>query len=106
MAKPGWVTSMSVGQLAQISISKQPTVARSLDCMEAKGYVERLANECDRRITPVRITAAGSRKVLRFISLAREHEHRVLQPFGLKRAEELKSILRDIVETDQATNAS
>jgi hypothetical protein len=41
----------------------------------------------------------------RLISLAREHEQRVLQPFGLKRSEELKSILRDIVETHQETNA-
>ena len=33
---------MSIGRLAQISISKQPTVTRLLDRMEAKGQVERL----------------------------------------------------------------
>jgi DNA-binding MarR family transcriptional regulator len=97
---------MSVGRIAQISITKQPTVTRLLDRMEAKGYVERLANDGDRRITPVRITPAGSRKVSRLIELAREHEQRVLQPFGLARAEDLKSVLREIVATHQETGAS
>ena len=97
---------MGVGRVAQISVTKQPTVTRLLDRMEAKGYVERLANKSDRRITPVRITPAGSRKVSRLISLAREHEHRVLQPFGLARAEELKSVLREIIAAHQKTNPS
>ena len=97
---------MSVGRLAQVSITKQPTVTRLLDRMEAKGYVKRLENEGDRRITPVQITPAGRRKVSSLISLAREHEHRVLQPFGLARAKELKSVLREIVATHRETNPS
>jgi DNA-binding MarR family transcriptional regulator len=97
---------MSVGRVAQVSVTKQPTVTRLLDRMEAKGYVERLADEGDRRITRVRITAAGRRKVSRLITLAREHEHRVLQPFGLARAEQLKSVLREIIATHQRTNAA
>ena len=34
----------------------------------------------------------------RLIALAREHEARVLEPFGLQRAEELKRTLRRIIE--------
>ena len=36
--------------------------------------------------------------VERLIALAREHEQRVLEPFGLARAEELKTTLRHIIE--------
>lgn len=89
---------ISIGQLAQISVTKQPTVTRLLDRMEAKGQVERLPHDSDRRVTLVRITRAGARTVAKLIDLAREHEHRVLEPFGLERAEALKNTLRQMIE--------
>ncbi len=89
---------MSIGRIAQITTIKQSTVSRLLDRMEAAGHVERLDKDGDRRITLVAITPAGSRTVSRLIPLAREHEQRVLEPFGLQRAEELKSTLRSIIE--------
>lgn len=91
-------TAISIGRLAQISVTKQPTVTRLLDRMEAKGQVERLPHDSDRRITLVRITPAGARTVVTLIELAREHEHRVLEPFGLARAEQLKNTLRRMIE--------
>jgi DNA-binding MarR family transcriptional regulator len=89
---------ISIGRLAQIAVLKQPTVTRMLDRMEAKQQVERIAHDGDRRVTLVRITAAGSKVVSRLITLARAHEARVLEPFGLQRAEELKTTLRRIIE--------
>jgi DNA-binding MarR family transcriptional regulator len=89
---------ISTGGLAQVSVSKQPTVTRLLDRMEAKGYVERFAHDSDRRITMVRITPAGQRIVAGLIEQAKQHERRVLEPFGLKRAEALKATLRRIIE--------
>ena len=89
---------ISIGQLAEVAVLKQPTVTRMLDRMEAKRQVERLAHDGDRRVTLIRITPAGGRMVERLIALAREHEQRVLEPFGLTRAEELKATLRRIIE--------
>lgn len=89
---------ISIGDLAQVTVTKQPTVTRLLDRMESKGQVERLPHPSDRRITLVRITPQGSRTIERLIKLAREHENRVLAPFGLARAEELKKTLRQIIE--------
>jgi len=89
---------ISIGRLAEVAVLKQPTVTRMLDRMEAKRQVERLAHDGDRRVTLIRITPAGSRMVERLIALAREHEQRVLEPFGLARAEELKATLRRIIE--------
>ena len=87
-----------IGQLAQVAVLKQPTVTRMLDRMEARRQVERLAHDADRRVTLVRITPTGSRMVERLIALAREHEARVLERFGLPRAEDLKATLRRIIE--------
>ena len=89
---------ISTGRLAQVAVLKQPTVTRMLDRLAAEGRVERLAQASDRRVTLVRITPAGARTVADLIALAREHEARVLEPFGLLRAEELKETLREIIE--------
>lgn len=90
---------MSIGRIAEITLIKQPTVTRVLDRMQAKGHVERLEKSAgDRRFTLVRITAAGHRVVARLIPLAREHELRVLEPFGAASVEVLKSTLRRLIE--------
>ena len=92
---------MSIGRLAEITVSKQPTVTRVLDRMEARGHVRRLPHDSDRRVTLVAITPAGNRLVSGLIKLAREHERRVLEPFGLQRAAELKETLRHMIELHQ-----
>jgi DNA-binding MarR family transcriptional regulator len=89
---------VSIGRLAQVAITKQPTVTRLLDRMEARGQVQRLPHDSDRRITLVRITRKGAKTVEHLMHLAREHELRVLEPFGLPRAEALKNTLRQMIE--------
>lgn len=66
--------------------------------MEAKAYVERFEHETDRRITMVRITRQGRAIVTNLIAQAKEHERRVLEPLGLKRADDLKNTLRKIID--------
>jgi len=96
--------AISIGQLAQVTVTKQPTVTRLLDRMEAREQVERLPHDSDRRVTLVRITRKGAKAVEHLIQLAREHEMRVLEPFGLERAEDLKTTLRHIIELHARSN--
>ena len=98
MASLAGGSPVSIGRLAAVTLTKQPTLTRLLDRMEQRGEVERLAHRSDRRITLVRITAQGSRTVRRLMDLARAHEMRVLEPFGLARAEQLKDTLRRMIE--------
>lgn len=96
---------VSIGRLAAVTLIKQPTLTRVLDRMEARGDVERVPHRSDRRITLVRITRQGSRTVRQLMELAREHELRVLEPFGLERAEQLKDTLRRMIELHRAPPA-
>ena len=91
--------AVSIGGLAQVAVMKQPTVTRLLDRMAASGHVERLPHDSDRRITLVRITPAGQQAVASLTRLAREHERRVLEPFGIDRADALKDMLRRMIES-------
>lgn len=89
--------AIPVGELAQTTVIKQPTLTRLVERMVQRGQIERRAHETDRRYTPLRITPDGRRLVQRLIELAREHEQRVLEPFGGAPAQALKTTLRDIV---------
>lgn len=92
-----------IGKLAQIVVMKQPTVTRVLDRQEARGEVKRIAHKTDRRVTLVAITPKGTRLVSQLIRLAREHEQRVLEPFGLDRAAELKETLKKMIALHDVT---
>jgi DNA-binding MarR family transcriptional regulator len=89
---------MSIGSLARRTVLKQPTLTRVLDRMESRGHIKRIPHGTDRRITLISITAAGERQVADLIDLARVHEHRVLEPFGLARSAELKATLKQMIE--------
>jgi DNA-binding MarR family transcriptional regulator len=90
--------AISIGRLAQISVTKQPTVTRLLDRMEGQGYVKRIPHETDRRVTLVRITPRGHQLVASLMEQAKAHEEQVLAPLGKKKAEELKATLRLLIE--------
>ena len=92
---------LSIGQLAQATITKQPTLTRLLDRMEARGQVRRIPHDSDRRVTLIQMTPDGVRTIDALMKQAREHEKRVLEPFGLARADELKNVLRQLIDLHQ-----
>jgi DNA-binding MarR family transcriptional regulator len=94
----------SVGELARVALNKQPTVTRMVDRMEARGFVERIAHASDRRVTLVRITPAGQEVVAGLLTQAKAHETRVLEPLGAGHAAELKTMLRRIIELNEAAD--
>ena len=95
---------MNIGQLARVSVTKQPTVTRMLDRMVDKELVERFAHAADRRMTLVKITPKGRKIINDLVAKAKDHEHHVLAPFGHENAEVLKDTLREIIRlhTDSA----
>lgn len=96
---------LTIGSLAQKSVSKQPTVTRLLDRMEQQGHVERLADPSDRRLTRVRMTPSGRRMISALVRKARAHEAIVLAPLGPQRSHALKEVLRELIARHQPAAA-
>ncbi len=98
----------TIGSLAALALTKQPTLSKVVQRMEAQGLVARAGVRADRRQIRVRITAKGHGLVADFCRRALEHQAAVLEPFGQARAGELMDMLRVLVTQaagDDATEA-
>lgn len=88
---------VSVGQLARIATSKQPTVTRVVDKMVNAGYVHRVAHGGDRRVSLVEITEPGRILISGLIKQAKKHEDEVVERLQPLDVEALKAILRRLI---------
>jgi len=89
---------MSVSELADIVIAKQPTMSKLLGRMEKQGLIGRDSNPADGRGVMVSITPAGKRLVRPLVRLAKRHEASVLQPLGAPDADALVAILGKLIK--------
>lgn len=88
---------ISIGKLAQVTLTKQPTVTRLLDRLEALGHLRRIAHDSDRRITLVRITDSGQSLIADLAVQAKQHEEDVLKRLAPLDSEALKMTLRRLI---------
>ena len=83
--------SLPTSALAAGLIASQGNITRLLDRMEADGLIERGAHERDRRISVVRLTAAGEAA---FQSMAADHEHWMEEIFSALGESETRQLIR------------
>ena len=88
----------TVGTLADITLTKQPTLTKLLDRMSADGLVERRREGApDRRQALVSITERGRERARPLLIQAAEHEAQVLAAFGASQGDQLKETLRRLI---------
>ncbi|HJV27906.1 MAG TPA: MarR family winged helix-turn-helix transcriptional regulator [Aromatoleum sp.] len=90
-------TGESIGVLSELTLTKQPTLSKVVQRMEAEGLVARTGALKDRRQTVVRITAKGHRVTEALRERARRHQEAVLEPFGQDNARMLITMLKDLL---------
>lgn len=89
---------LSLGELAEAVLFKQPTVTRVIDRMERDGWVKRAAGNGDRRRVRILITPRGEAAVRALLKKAKAHESEILASYAPEEADNLKRILRDLIE--------
>lgn len=87
----------SIGALAHLTLTKQPTLSKVVQRMEAEGLVQRSGIRADRRQTRVRITPHGHRLTESLRERARAHQQAVLDPFGHHQGELLIGMLKSLL---------
>ncbi|MGY8523834.1 MarR family winged helix-turn-helix transcriptional regulator [Paracidovorax citrulli] len=88
----------TVGTLADITLTKQPTLTKLIDRMQADGLVVRLRGGApDRRHALVSITESGRQRAQPLLQQAAAHEAQVLAAFGAADSERLKQTLRRLI---------
>ncbi len=97
MASLSGKDALSVGELADIVLAKQPTVTKLVGRMEEAGWVKRCDATHDKRQSLVSLTPAGRRKVKPLLVLAQAHESQVTADIGAAEVAQLKRALERMI---------
>jgi DNA-binding MarR family transcriptional regulator len=97
MASLSGKSALSISELADIVLAKQPTVTKLVGRMQAAGWVLRCDADHDKRQSLVSLTAHGREKVKPLLRQARLHEQRVMADFGPEQAQQLKAVLQCLI---------
>ena len=89
---------LTVGQLANEVLSKQPTVTKLVQRMAEQGWVGLQADAGDQRCTLVAATPAGKRLVKPLVDEARQHEVRMLRALGTTEELALRKLLAKLTQ--------
>ena len=89
---------LTVSELAQEILSKQPTVTKLVQRMAEQRWVVLQACADDQRRTLVSVTPTGRRLVLPLIEAARQHEARMLRALGATEKVALRKLLEKIAQ--------
>jgi DNA-binding MarR family transcriptional regulator len=91
---------LAVGQLAREVLAQQPTVTKTLDRLQAQGWVARSADASDARRARVVLTPAGQAHVAPLLAAASAHETQRLNTLAMPAGERaaLQAWLLDLVQ--------
>ena len=97
MASLSGKDALSVGELADIVLAKQPTVTKLVGRMAEAGWVQRVDAPHDKRQSLVSLTPAGRRKVKPLLGQAQSHEAQVMADIGVSEVAQLKRVLERMI---------
>ena len=87
---------LTISQLAQDVLSKQPTMTKLVQRMAQQRWVDLQADPADQRRTLVAATALGKRLVRPLVEQARLHEARMLRSLGATDKVALRRLLEKL----------
>ena len=97
--------AMTVSQLAEVTVSKQPTVTRLLQRLEEQGQVERYTSLDDRRCTLIKVTPSGRKLVKGLMALAEEHQQKILRTLSPEKVDVLMNALKDLISLHRPSDS-
>ncbi|MFM8692936.1 MAG: MarR family winged helix-turn-helix transcriptional regulator [Limnohabitans sp.] len=106
MASLSGKEALSIGELADIVLAKQPTVTKLVGRMEEAGWIRRIDASHDKRQSLVSLTPVGQRKVKPLLVKARAHEMAVMTELGSEQADQLKQVLEQLIASHRTPRSA
>jgi DNA-binding MarR family transcriptional regulator len=88
---------VSLNELADIMIIKQPTLSRIVEAMVEAGWLERKVVATDRRAVTIRLSNAGCKKAGPLLVHAGKMDALIQQKIGTKQSNQLKKLLSQLI---------
>jgi MarR family transcriptional regulator, organic hydroperoxide resistance regulator len=88
---------LTMTELAELVLFKQPTLTKAIDRMERDQLVQRRTPTEDRRRTLVYLTERGRRAAAPLVLRARQHDAAVARAIGERAYHDLKSALLELI---------
>jgi len=88
----------TVGEVARLAVTKQPTLSKVLPRLEQEGLVTLTTALADRRQTVVQITPKGTRLISGLCERALLHQQRLMEKLDPDHCRELMQMLRAIIQ--------
>ncbi|NJP90972.1 MarR family transcriptional regulator [Nonomuraea sp. FMUSA5-5] len=89
---------LTAGMLNRAAMVTSGAITNRIDRLAAKGLVERLPDEEDRRSIRVRLTADGLARIDELLAAHVENEARLLAALGVSERDQLAGLLRGLLE--------
>jgi 3-hydroxy-9,10-secoandrosta-1,3,5(10)-triene-9,17-dione monooxygenase reductase component len=93
---------LSVGELADMALMKQPRLTKVLDRMERDGLLKRRSTSSDRRRVTLHLTARGRTRVVPVQRAASRHETELLAQFTAAERATIKHALDLLIGRERA----
>ncbi|MGE4336185.1 MAG: MarR family winged helix-turn-helix transcriptional regulator [Pigmentiphaga sp.] len=91
----------TIGRLAYLTLTKQPTLSKLVHRLERDGLVQRTREEDDRRQTRVQLTEHGEKLAQQLCDQALRHQESVLAPLTREQATALLDTLQVLMGTPE-----
>jgi DNA-binding MarR family transcriptional regulator len=99
LRRSGRPYALTAGALNRSAMVTSGAITNRVDRLEAKGLVERVRDEGDRRSVRVRLTPRGRAKVDELLPLHAANEARLLEALAPREHEQLAGLLRGLLES-------
>ncbi|GAA2208353.1 MarR family transcriptional regulator [Nonomuraea monospora] len=99
LRRSGAPYELTAGTLNRAAMVTSGAITNRIDRLAAKGLVERLPDEEDRRSIRVRLTAQGLAKIDELVGPHVENEARLLAELGPRERDQLAGLLRGLLES-------
>jgi len=95
---------LTIGQLANTVMAKQPTVSKIIDRMTQAGWVQRLPGTSDKRHTMLHTTEHGRKLVQHLLRQHHDREVSALEALSDQDLVQLKALLKRLIENTTSKN--